>query len=118
MIYLIENNYQGTKRQLKEETIKNLQEIYHRIDGSSIQTKLGANVAPYKEAIYFFNSMQQWKQDDLAFAYRVIASQSRRAGEYAMFVDDLQLVLNFFSSNDDDFEKLQFRLEEQLLLQI
>jgi hypothetical protein len=51
-------------------------------------------------------------------AYRIIASQSKRQHEYAMFVYDLKLLLNHISAFNYDFDDLQLKLEESLLMNI
>ena len=118
LVDLAARNYRSIKKELKQETIKNIRGVYEKVVGSSIAAKFGSNVEPYQEVTHFLDSLQHWGPDDLALAYRVIASQSRRTDEYEMFMDDIRLVLNFFSSYDDDFETLQFKLEEKMLLAI
>ena len=115
LVDLLARNYRSVKQNIKDETLHNVRGVYSHIAGNSIVDKIG-ECKPHEEVIEFLNYINNSSSSsDIAFAYRVIASQSRRADEYEMFLSDLKQVLEFFSTNDDDFETLQFKLEEALL---
>lgn len=114
VVDLTARNYRGIKRNIKLETLQNIRGVYSKVTGTTIASKF-PDCLQYEEMIEFLTATRTWSNQDAAFAYRVIASQSRNNYEYAIFIGDLPLVLEFFETNDDDFETLQFKLEEVLL---
>jgi hypothetical protein len=117
VVDLTARNLRGKKKNIKDETIKNIRDTYQKITGNSIESKVGSS-EPYKEVSHYLCCIKDWNDQDISMAYRIIASQSRKKYEYAMFVYDLKLLLNHISAFNYDFDDLQLKLEESLLMNI
>ena len=114
VVDLTARNYRGKKKNIKDETLKNIRGVYQKVAGNSIESQVGV-CQPHEEVAHFLGSIMNWSEGNLSFAYRVIGSQSKNIGEYSMFVADLKLVLKFISAFAYDFDDLQLKLEEALL---
>jgi hypothetical protein len=110
-------NYKGVKGNLKDNFLCLIRGVYNKIVGKSIKSNLGS-CEPHEELAHFLDCIRNWSNDEISYAYRVISPLTRNSGNYSIFITDLHQVLNQISMNDSDFDDLQLKLEESLLMQI